>query len=87
MFAPLFFFSQSAPSGYDKSEINTNINCSLCCDCFLLSCVYFQATKDCVAKTLKRLEEKINGRVSLVTRFIYIFCLQCAREFIPLDPM
>lgn len=24
-----------------------------------------QATKDCVAKTLKRLEEKIHGRVSI----------------------
>ena len=31
---------------------------------------YFQATKDCVAKTLKRLEEKIHGRVSF---FIYSF--------------
>lgn len=25
-----------------------------------------QATKDCVTKTLKRLEEKIHGRVSIV---------------------
>lgn len=27
--------------------------------------VLLQATKDCVAKTLKRLEEKIHGRVSI----------------------
>lgn len=33
--------------------------------------VQWQATKDCVAKTLKRLEEKIHGRVSF---FAAMFC-------------
>lgn len=38
--------------------------------------MYFQATKDCVAKTLKRLEEKIHRRVSIFKNFvvfIYLF--------------
>jgi hypothetical protein len=37
---------------------------------------YFQATKDCVAKTLKRLEEKIHGRVS----FFYLL-FPCPSSF------
>lgn len=36
---------------------------------------WIQATKDCVAKTLKRLEEKIHDRVSLWCFLFYVICL------------
>lgn len=37
-----------------------------------------QPTKDCVAKTLKRLEEKIHGRVSfLLYYWFFLACIMC----------
>ena len=53
--------------------------------CLFNQNLYFQATKDCVAKTLKRLEEKIHGRVSKVVhyRFACHSTNNCQKALIP----